>query len=150
MTQEEKQAILALKDFMAALGATQQEIEKELNMAMEKDPNMTPEKMREVRKLLNFTSAPEKKDISNLSKPGVLKPLNVTLKELKSGRPTQDQHLLDEFIKEIEELESDRKVILRIKQKLALINADVKMLSYRWNKEFLFDLIEEINDEFGK
>lgn len=165
MNQEEKKAILALKDFMASIGASPEEIEKEFEAAFKKDPNMTDVKAREVRNLLGF-GEPKKVSLGKMNscgvKPGVVNavykkppklhepvkhPLEDLLKELKFGRSVEDQQLLDRLITETLKEENIKKAKKRITQKIDLIFTDFTQIpDSDPNKDWMIDQLEEIKD----
>jgi hypothetical protein len=145
MTQEEKDAVGQLKKLMVSLGATQEEIEKEINIAMDLDKNMTPEKRKEVISVLRGeTAKPEGKPERLLSAPAKY-PLVDLLAELKFGRPAAQQDLLDDFIKQTKEREKEELLKKRISQKVAIIINDVRELSnYYEAKDWILDDLEDV------
>ena len=148
MEQEEKDALLALKDFMGTIGATQVEIEKEISLAMDKDPTVTPLKRKEVKEVLGFNkekpvTQPKKMPLGDKPTP-VKHSLIEIFKELKFGRSKEDQQFLDKAIAELAVKEQDKKTILRIKQKLNIVKADVDTLSMKDDADFYHDLIAEL------
>lgn len=163
---------------MVSIGVTQEEVEKEFTRSMNADPTTTEEMKKEIAELLGFKKMygaagqpePEIKSASKMvdlpkNKPVACEGPIVTerllaapakhglaplLAELKFGRTAQDQRFLDHMIKEYNELSRDEEIKRRIRQKLDLIVADIKQLSYKVDKDYAIDevlSIKELLDE---
>lgn len=157
MTQEEKAALIGLQKFMAAVGATPEEIETELTKSMRNDPSMTPELFQEIAEVLNFknnrnmlmASEPPKVDLNKVATPKVAKNLSEELRALKFGRAKVEQDMLDNFLKVIERKNKELGTILRIKQRIDLAIQETLQLQNHDTRDWVVAALEDIKTDLS-
>lgn len=141
---QEKEAILAIKDFMLSMGATMKEIEEELITSMAQDKTLTPKKKEEILEILNPKNMMAATNTNLEAVKPCIKgsiqiplPLLTTLKELKFGRSKTEQDLLDGFIDVVAKKNKELETIARIDQRLHWALNEVEGLQNETKKEWL-------------